>query len=409
MNNNNVMMKKLIKPAIGLLLTGFFMISNFNLAHATSVAENPTPVEDTRTIAEWSSFSGTQIFTMLLLIMIVLIIALVVLSDVIKNLLKSDKFKDAMKNKYTKTILLLIGFSFFALPSQAATTSPEADSFIQLSDTFFWAMVSINVVLLLVVLYMLNFMKWILREINPVVDKERLKETWWSKIMSKMTDAVPVENEDVVMTDHEYDGIRELDNNLPPWWLYGFYVTIVFAFIYLLHFHVFNTGDLQAAEYEKEMERGDAAVEAYLKNQSDNVDEFTATLLTDKASIAEGRKVYEEKQCQQCHGQNAEGTIGPNLTDDYWLHGGDVKDVFKTIKYGVSGKTMQSWKDQITPKQMHQLASYIKSLRGSKPVNGKAPEGDLFTEGKSDDSGNKSVEENIPANDSLSVVSDTLK
>src|SRR5690606_23047527 len=142
-NNHNIM-KKLIKPAIGLLLTGLFMISNFSFANATSVAENPTPVNDTRTIAEWSSFSGTQIFIMLLLIMIVLIIALVVLSDVIKNLLKSDKFKDAIKNKYTKTILLLIGFSFFTLPSHAAAPSPEADSFIQLSDTFFWAMVSIN-------------------------------------------------------------------------------------------------------------------------------------------------------------------------------------------------------------------------------------------------------------------------
>lgn len=358
--------------------------------------------EDNRSIAEWSVLSGTQIFTLLMILIIVQIFVVVALSDVLKNLLKSDKYKNKLKNGI-KTIAVLIGISFSLHPASATATatspSPEANSIIQLSDAMFWALITINAVLLLVIFYLLHFIKWVLREINPTVETEKVQAPWWNKFMRNMTDAVPVEEEAAVMTDHEYDGIRELDNNLPPWWVWGFYCTIVFAFVYIFHFHIFKTGDLQAAEYEKEMIRAEEEVQAYLASQADNVDESTTTLLTDEASIMAGKKIYEDNKCQQCHGPAGGGTIGPNLTDDYWLHGGNVKDIFKTIKYGVQGKTMQSWKDQITPKQMHQLSSYIKSLRGSNPSETKAPEGELYKEKVKNE---KTIEnDTIPVNDTL--------
>lgn len=370
---------------------------------AAPVVQEEVPVEDTRTIAEWSVFSGTQIFAILMLIMVVLIISVFVLSDVIKNLLKSDKFKQRMKDGL-KAVIFILGFSFMSDSAFAAGKSPEANSIIQLSDSMFWALVAINVVLLLVVLYLLNFMQWVLREMNPLPDGVA-RETWWTKLMAKLTDAVPVEKEEVVMTDHEYDGIRELDNNLPPWWVYGFYVTIIFAFIYLFHFHVFKTGDLQAAEYDREMADAKAEVEAYLKSQANNVDETNAELLTDEAALAEGKTIFETN-CWQCHKKDGGGQTGPNLTDKYWLHGGDIKDVFKTVKYGVTSKSMPSWKDQLTPVQIHRVSSYVKSLGGTKPAEPKAPEGDLYEEGAKKE---KTEIENTSAESDTLSVKDTLK
>jgi len=397
-------MKNLIKKinAKRILLIILLLVSSISnyAQEATPATNEVVQVEDTRTIAEWSVFSGTQIFVVLMIIMIALIITVFVLSDVIKNLLKSDKFKEKMKNGL-KTIIILFGIYLTLNPTtaNAASHSSEAKSIIQLSDTMFWALVSINAVLLLVVMYLMNFMKWILREINPQPEAVE-RETWWSKIMVKLTDAVPVEKEEVVMTDHEYDGIRELDNNLPPWWVYGFYMTIVFAIVYLSYFHIFQIGDLQAAEYEKEMETARIEVDAYLKSQANNVDETNAELLTDAASLAEGKTIFETN-CWQCHKKDGGGQTGPNLTDEYWVHGGDIKDVFKTVKYGVTSKSMPSWKDQLTPIQIHRVSSYVKSLGGTKPAEPKAPEGDLYTEKEKE-------EKTIPESDSLSV-KDTLK
>lgn len=398
-------MKKIIKNQIIkniLVLWIAFASALVGFAQETApITTTEITPEDTRTIAEWSTFSGTEIFSVLFIIMIVLIIAVFVLSDVIKNLLKSDNFKAKMKNGL-KTILILFGIfnSFNPTTANAAAVSPEANSIIQLSDTMFWAMVSINIVLLLVVFYLLNLTKWILFEINPKPADAPIELSWWNKLIIKLTDVVPVEKEEMVMTDHEYDGIRELDNNLPPWWVYGFYLTIIIAFVYIFHFHVFKTGDLQAAAYHREMAEAKAEVDAYLKSQANNVDEINAEILTDQASLSVGKTIFETN-CWQCHKNDGGGQTGPNLTDDYWLHGGSIKDIFKTIKYGVTSKSMPSWKDQLTPIQIHKVSSYVKSLVGTKPGEPKAPEGDLFTEKAKE-------EKKIPKSDSLTV-KDTIQ
>jgi cytochrome c oxidase cbb3-type subunit III len=205
------------------------------------------------------------------------------------------------------------------------------------------------------------------------------KVTVWTKLNNWMNDAVPVEKEADVLLDHDYDGIKELDNNLPPWWKYGFYMTIVFAFVYILHYHVVGSGNVQLDEYNEQLADAELLKQERLKNSAANVDENSITVLTADAALASGKKIYTEK-CVVCHGASGEGNVGPNLTDNYWIHGGDIKDVFKIVKYGFPTKGMLAWQGQLTPVQMQEVASYIKSLKGTNPANPKAPQGDLFEE-----------------------------
>jgi len=200
---------------------------------------------------------------------------------------------------------------------------------------------------------------------------------FWQNFWNKFNSAVPVEQEDTVMTDHAYDGIRELDNRLPPWWLYGFYISIIFGVIYIFHFHILKTGDLSAAEYDKEMAAAKEQVATYLASLDNLIDESNVTRLTDDTDLAAGKEIFTSK-CAACHGQQGEGGVGPNMTDKYWLHGGDIKDIFKTVKYGVPSKGMIAWQAQLDPKEMQQVASYIYTLEGTNPPNPKDPQGDLF-------------------------------
>ena len=207
------------------------------------------------------------------------------------------------------------------------------------------------------------------------------KEGFWARMNRKfINDAVPVEREADVLLDHDYDGIKELDNNLPPWWKYGFYITIIWAFIYMIDYHVVGAGNVQEQEYLAQLEEADKQKAEQLKLMANAVDENTVTLMADAKDLADGKKIYTDK-CLVCHGAAGEGTVGPNLTDDYWIHGGKINDIFKTIKYGVKEKGMLEWQGQLTPVQIQQVSSYVKSLHGTNPANPKAPQGDLFTEG----------------------------
>jgi cytochrome c oxidase cbb3-type subunit 3 len=200
-----------------------------------------------------------------------------------------------------------------------------------------------------------------------------------SKLLLSLTDAVAVEEEESILLDHDYDGIKELDNNLPPWWKYGFYLTIVTSVIYLVHFHVLKTGDLQGKEYDNAIAQAKIEVDEFMKTSANNVDENTVKVLTEASDIASGKDLFMAN-CVACHGKGGEGTVGPNLTDDYWIHGGSIQDLFKTLKYGWVEKGMKAWKDDLSPMQIAQVASYIKTLNGTNPPNPKAPQGDLYTE-----------------------------
>jgi cytochrome c oxidase cbb3-type subunit III len=211
-------------------------------------------------------------------------------------------------------------------------------------------------------------------------EKQRVyKFTWLSNAYKKLVGTKPIEEEGEIILDHDYDGIKELDNNLPPWWLYGFYISIIFAAVYLLRFHVFN-GENQFAELETEIADAKLAIEAYKKTAKDLVDINTVTLLTDASDLSAGKATFEAN-CIACHMIDGGGGIGPNLTDKYWILGGDIKSVFKTVSEGGrSGKGMIAWKQQLKPAQMAQVASYVLSLQGTTPANPKEPQGDLWAD-----------------------------
>jgi cytochrome c oxidase cbb3-type subunit III len=179
---------------------------------------------------------------------------------------------------------------------------------------------------------------------------------------------------DKLLSGHDYDGIRELDNRLPRWWLGLFILTIIIAAVYFINYQVIHMGPTQEEEYQEEM----AAAKIKYKNleSGSSINAANVTQLTDIASLDAGKQIFE-KSCAVCHLQQGQGLVGPNLTDDYWLHGCTIGDIFNTITVGVPEKGMISWKDQLTPKQIQEVGSYIMSLHGTNPPNPKAPQGVL--------------------------------
>jgi len=180
---------------------------------------------------------------------------------------------------------------------------------------------------------------------------------------------------DRLIKGHNYDGIRELDNDLPPWWVWLFYITIAFAIIYSIRLFVFNADDLvQAKEFEKEM------AEYHAKNavsEEANAN-FEVKLLTDDASLAEGQKTWESI-CAACHLKDGGGLVGPNMTDNYWIHGNTVQDLYDIVTNGVIEKGMLSYKQQLTDKQRLEVVCYIlEKLQGTTPANPKAPQGEKY-------------------------------
>ncbi|UKM63555.1 c-type cytochrome [Flavobacteriaceae bacterium GSB9] len=201
---------------------------------------------------------------------------------------------------------------------------------------------------------------------------------WLKKIYLKLLGQKPIEKEGEIILDHNYDGIKELDNSLPPWWLYGFYASIIFAAAYLLRYHVFD-GEGQFDELETELAQAKIDLEEYKKTAKDLVDFNTVEILTDAADLKAGETIFNEN-CVACHKADGGGGIGPNLTDQYWILGGGIKNVFKTISEGGrSGKGMIAWKQNLKPYEMAQVASYVLQFQGTTPAEPKAPQGDLWT------------------------------
>jgi cytochrome c oxidase cbb3-type subunit 3 len=359
------------------------------------MAENGEPPKE-------SSLNDPIVLTMVI-VMLILLLAIILLGNVVVGtasfFLQKEKEKEKKENASKTTItatciagLLMLSAPIFAQDTNApATIARKAISFGSLSPTAFYAMSAVLVVELVVIFVLLFQLRIFLakekkEKINIEVEEKTVRNrvSFWDKMNSFR----PVEQEAQIDMGHEYDGIRELDNRLPPWWLYGFYICIIFAVIYLWRFHVSHTAPLAKEELQIAMQEAEIQKENYLKKSANNVDENNVTLLADASAIAGGKAVYIQN-CAACHGKDGEGVVGPNLTDDYWLHGGSVQDVFKTIKYGWPEKGMKSWKDDLTPVQVAQVASFIKSLHGSNPANAKEKQGDLFQETPPSNDANK--------------------
>ena len=273
------------------------------------------------------------------------------------------------KNKFFAIIFLLF---LFTEHSQifAAETGDTIDSVMKF-------MLILTILIIAVVM-------WLMMIYSEKNDNEG---TSFKKPLKKfrqwLTKSTPIEKEAEILLDHDYDGIRELDNRIPPWFHFLFYGTIVWAIIYMLVFHVFGDGQVQKDEYNREMQQ--AAVERQILIKTGAfLNEETVTQLTDAADLNEGKEIFD-KDCVTCHGQNGQGIVGPNLTDDYWIHGGGIKNIFKTITNGVPSKGMISWQTQLAPNKIQAVASYVMSLHGTNPPNAKAPEGQKWEAPKAEE------------------------
>lgn len=371
-----------------------FMLQSGLLAQGTPVNAAATQV------VKKSSIYQNPVFYALVFVAIVLMVFIMQLAKVLSAVARNYKRGDGSAWDKLKSVVLIIGFSIFgsvnASAQAAAEVATKEDSIVLkfLHDGFgstpINALVFIIILELLVILYYVRMIRLFLVkpvEPEPYVEPVRKASVFWDRFNS----SVSIEKEADVMTDHDYDGIRELDNALPPWWKYGFYLTIVFAVFYLVYFHVVDKGPSSLKEYTMELEEAEIQLAAFKAKSAGLVDESNVKLLTDATSLAEG-KAHFTQFCVVCHGKAGEGLVGPNLTDDYWIHGGDIKSIFKTVKYGVQGKGMKSWQQELSPQMIAQVASYIQTLHGTNPPNPKAPEGDLYK----------------PASDSTGVKADTI-
>ena len=178
------------------------------------------------------------------------------------------------------------------------------------------------------------------------------------------------------LLDHEYDGIREYDNPLPGWWVYIFWGSFLFSIGYFFHYHLSGNGVSIASGHESEVAEA-RRIEAKRALAETVSEEGLNKLMLDAALMNEAKALFSLR-CTPCHGDQGQGVIGPNLTDDAWLHGAGLLDIYKTVSEGVPAKGMPPWRMQLSPVQVRELAAYVGSLRG-KNLPGKAPEGTVVS------------------------------
>lgn len=205
-------------------------------------------------------------------------------------------------------------------------------------------------------------------------------DSFWTQLRKKYwEDAVPIDREGDIILNEAHDGIHELDNSLPPWWVNMFILTIIWAVGYMYYYHFGGNGPSSSEEYKMEVEAAKKEIAVALAGKANAVDESNVLALTDAAALGEGELIFKNT-CAACHGQKGEGSVGPNFTDEYWIHGGGIKNIFKTIKYGVPEKGMISWQSQLKPSDIQKVGSYILTLKGTNPPNPKAPQGTIWTD-----------------------------
>ena len=204
--------------------------------------------------------------------------------------------------------------------------------------------------------------------------------SWWDKLWQRLNRSVPVQQEADIDLGHSYDGIRELDNHLPPWWKWLFYTTVGWALVYIVVFHVSDTLPLSKDEYQHELAVAEEQAQRLKASQPQaSIDENTLEFKNDVVIIDAGKKLFSDFNCGSCHRADGGGNaIGPNLTDIYWLHGGSIKHVFTSIKNGYVDKGMPAWGKSMSPQQVRDLAFFVMSLQGTNPANAKTPQGEIF-------------------------------
>lgn len=337
---------------------------------------------------------------------VLLLFVIIALGYAIKASLQIKRKQLLKKNQVPKALGILF-LSLGLVAAQPALAEDTVAKEVTAEVPGFWAnlfntapndmLITILVILveLMVIFVLVRVQIKLLKEKTIEAPKPVVESFSWARLLEKL--GANKATDDVASLDlnHEYDGIRELDNNIPKWWQLAFGGTVVIGIIYL--FRMFVTGSLpdQISELHEDQRIAAIKIAEYLKNSANNVDENSVVML-DAGGIAQGKELFA-KNCVACHGGGGEGTIGPNLTDEYWLHKGGIKDVFYSIKYGWPEKGMKSWQSDFSPAQIAQLASYVKSLAGSNPPNAKEKEGELYSEEANAEQKEVKAEEGTPA------------
>lgn len=263
-----------------------------------------------------------------------------------------------------------------------------------MNDILLWALLFVAVSILIAAILVLRVIKiFVQQSLYPTyfasdeekekyqIEQEKLeaekpeKKTLWNWILGLR----PISEEKDLVMEHEFDGIAELDNPTPAWFMVLFYGTIIFAIGYMVNYHVIGWGKSQEQEYAAELLQAEEDRLVMLQKPgaggANKINENNVEASTDEAVLQAGAALFKNV-CSPCHGEHGEGAVGPNLTDEYTLHGGTAKDIFRTIKYGVPEKGMIAWEKSMNGKQIADITSYILSIKGSNPAGAKAPQGD---------------------------------
>ncbi len=354
----------MIKPSLKNILTGtaLFMAAVAGAQETTAAAAAPVAVAP--------AAPDNTVLYLLVAACATLLLAILLLSNVFIKL--TGMVFDKRAGKAAAVVLLLLGAN--TLFAQDTAAKP-----FQLPIRLDLLVGIIVMVLeLIVVLFMLKRISELLTELSGEKKEAKSFSVQLPHIFDNINASVSIEKEHDILLDHNYDGIRELDNALPPWWKYSFYISIVWAFFYIGYYY-FGGGPSSTDEYNTEVQLAKIEVEEFNRKNANNVDENNVKL-ADAAGILDGQELFKNN-CAACHGNSGEGNVGPNLTDSYWLHGGSLNEVFKSVKYGWPAKGMKSWQSDLSPSQIKNVVSYIHSIHGTNPANAKAPQGDLYVEG----------------------------
>lgn len=287
--------------------------------------------------------------------------------------------------KKFKTLILTILGMLMCIPSFAQSSEIQwVEDLKQMDSSQLTLLVIVAIILgvililLVLMVYLMTFMSAVFKKQNPELADQ---PSWWQEfklkhITGRLKPAGSKEEEDLKL-DHSYDGIVELDNHMPPWLANVFFLTIAFAVVYFTYYSVLSLGKTQIEEYEEELRIASIQIDAYKALAVSSIDESSVVFDATRESLTAGKNIYDAN-CAACHASDGGGGVGPNLTDEYWIHGGSIHDIFKVVKYGVVEKGMIPWQDQLSPEEMQQVSSYIMTLTNTTPSNPKEPQGEKY-------------------------------
>lgn len=320
-------------------------------------------------------------------------IALAVVIVIMSTYLNSAMKVYYARKKSTAKLLILAVLSMGGSTSLLAQPATGAAGLSAMG----WVLIFVNIILIAILFFMFRWMRiYTGLKAGAQADTPETQSLW-----DKLNAFKPMSQERALDVGHDYDGIRELDNITPPWFTAAFLGTILFSIVYLYRYHVAHSAPLMAEEYQIEVTEAEAAIKAYQEAHGGAIDENNVVMLSEAADLEAGKTIFATN-CVPCHGANGEGNaVGPNMTDDYYIHGGTVKDIFTTIKNGVPEKGMISWSSTLSSTQMAQVSSFLKSIGGTNVAGGKEPQGTLYKEGAAS-------EGSVVKDPTMAVTTDTM-